>query len=68
MSKQLLKSNQPEAVIAAFGGTFAVARLLNAPATTVSSWKANGRIPSWRWAVLVAHAPQHGVKLREYNA
>lgn len=37
---------QADTIIDSFGGTTAVAKLLNAPASTVHSWRRNGIPPS----------------------
>lgn len=50
-------------VIDALGGTSAVARALNIPASTVSSWKSAGRIPNWRVPTLVKLARAKGFSL-----
>lgn len=46
--------------IDALGGTSAVARALSIPASTVSSWRAAGRIPNWRLPALAKMAKAKG--------
>ena len=50
-------------IIAALGGTSAVARELDVPASTVSSWKSGGSIPRWRMAGITSLAKSLGVDL-----
>lgn len=50
-------------IIAALGGTSAVARELGLPPSTVSSWKGSARIPKWRMQGIVAMAARISVDL-----
>jgi hypothetical protein len=50
-----------EQLIVALGGTFAVAIALDAPPSTVSSWKSANSIPSWRLKDIQRLAKRAGV-------
>ncbi|MFC3793656.1 helix-turn-helix domain-containing protein [Sphingobium agri] len=50
-------------IIAALGGTSAVARELELPPSTVSSWKTGARIPKWRMQGINSLAARLGVDL-----
>jgi len=50
-------------IVEALGGTVAVAKALDIAPTTVSSWKASGRIPPWRMSVIRALAEKCAVTL-----
>ncbi|WP_152536483.1 carph-isopro domain-containing protein [Sphingobium sp. C100] len=50
-------------IIAALGGTSAVARELELSPSTVSSWKAGARIPKWRMPSIRSLAERQGVDL-----
>lgn len=52
-------------IIAALGGTSAVARELDMPPSTVSSWKSGAGIPRWRMAGIEALAQKLGVDLSD---
>lgn len=50
-------------IIAALGGTSAVARELELPPSTVSSWKTGSGIPKWRMPGIRLMADRLGVDL-----
>ncbi|WP_369974079.1 carph-isopro domain-containing protein [Novosphingobium sp. GV055] len=50
-------------MIAALGGTVEVAKAIQAPPSTVSSWKTAGKIPRWRMAEIERLAKDKGVSL-----
>ena len=57
----------PNDVIDALGGTTAVARMIDAPTSTVHSWRRDG-IPKSRLAHLRLLADANGVKLPDERA
>jgi hypothetical protein len=50
-------------IIDKFGGTSALARLLDLNASTVDSWRSWNRIPKWRQPRILELAIDHGVRL-----
>jgi DNA-binding transcriptional regulator YiaG len=57
-------------IIAQFGGTSELARLLNVPVSTVDSWRANNRIPRWRQPAILdlAHRLEKSVSTADFPA
>lgn len=49
-----------DAIIDELGGTGAVADLLGVSASTVSSWRSRGSIPSEHWLSLARHSVAEG--------
>jgi hypothetical protein len=54
--------NGPDACLAAFGGATALAKELQAPISTVHSWKLKGRIPHWRRAQVEEAARRRDIR------
>lgn len=52
-----------EQMIVALGGTVEVAKAIEAPPSTVSSWKTAGKIPHWRMPAIILLAERKGVTL-----
>lgn len=52
-----------EQLIVALGGTVAVAVEVDAPPSTVSSWKSANSIPRWRMAAIRRLAKRRGVEI-----
>jgi hypothetical protein len=50
-------------IIDRFGGTSAVAQLLDAPVSTVHSWRIKNSIPEWRQEKILQLAVAKGVEL-----
>jgi hypothetical protein len=53
----------PERVILAFGGLTKAAEAIEAPITTVDSWRAKGTIPRWRIEAIRKAAEKAAVAL-----
>jgi len=60
--------NETATLIKALGGTSEVARAVNAPPSTVSSWKEANRIPPWRMDAVRELARLKGVNLSDAAA
>jgi hypothetical protein len=56
-----LRGMDANKIINGLGGTFKVARLIDAPASTVSSWRKSGRIPPYRLDLLKLRADAAGL-------
>lgn len=53
----------PERVVEAFGGLTETARAIDAPISTVDSWRSSKKIPSWRLSQIREAAQRAKVKL-----
>lgn len=50
-------------VLSKFGGLSELARAIEKPVTTVSSWKSRGGIPAKYWPAIIKAAEERGQKL-----